>query len=196
MSLSQAPTSRHDYRSRMRVRVNGSDPRAPDKIASALICMILQRSNSSQQRTRAILCIGSDRSTGDALGPLVGTFLSKLELPRTLVWGTLAHPVHALNLHSYIQRIQDYSEPLLIIAVDASLGKSDSIGLIEIAEGPIKPGAGVSKQLPPVGHYHLSGIVNLGGFMEQMVLQSTRLYHVMEMAQVMAQGLKIALLAI
>ncbi|HOL18249.1 MAG TPA: spore protease YyaC [Bacillota bacterium] len=178
------------------VRVNGNDPRAPDKIASALICMILQRFDFRQQPARAILCIGSDRSTGDALGPLVGTFLSKMKLPRTLIWGTLAQPVHALNLHNYIQKIKEYSDPLLVIAVDASLGKQDSIGLIEVVDGPLNPGAGVSKQLPPVGHFHLSGIVNLGGFMEQMVLQSTRLYHVMEMARVMAKGLKKTLAAI
>lgn len=152
--------------------------------------MILESQGCCSNLIRLILCIGSDRSTGDALGPLVGAYLSKLSLPRTQIWGTLAHPVHAMNLANYIRRIEEEKEQLLVIAVDASLGKPGSIGLIEVVNGPLYPGAGVNKQLPPVGHFHLSGIVNLGGFMEQMVLQSTRLFHVMEMAEVIAQGLQ------
>ena len=80
-----------------------------------------------------------------------------------------------------------------MIAVDASLGKPGSVGLIEVGRGPLMPGAGVNKKLPPVGHIYLSGIVNLGGFMEQMVLQSTRLFHVFEIAMVIARGLQRAL---
>ncbi len=80
-----------------------------------------------------------------------------------------------------------------MIAVDASLGKPGSVGLIEVGKGPLMPGAGVNKKLPPVGHIYLSGIVNLGGFMEQMVLQSTRLYHVLEIAMVISNGLQRAL---
>jgi|GEM_PF-2945695 len=38
--------------------------------------------------TPVILCIGTDRSTGDALGPLVGTMLSQHSL-RAAVYGTL-----------------------------------------------------------------------------------------------------------
>ena len=67
------------------------------------------------------------------------------------------------------------------------------MGLIEVGRGPLMPGAGVNKHLPPVGQIYLSGIVNIGGFMEQMVLQSTRLHHVLEIARVMAEGLQQAL---
>lgn len=181
---------------RIALRVNGTDPSAAEKITTSLVKMILEREDCCRSLMRLILCIGSDRSTGDALGPLVGAYLSKTQLPRTLIWGTLAQPVHALNLEKYIQRIEEDKERLLVIAVDASLGKPGSIGLIEVANGPLYPGAGVNKQLPPVGHFHLSGIVNLGGFMEQMVLQSTRLFHVMEMAEVIARGLQRTLVEI
>ena len=171
-------------------RVCGTDPLAKQKISTMLTGLILERERSSRKIMRLILCIGSDRSTGDALGPLVGAHLSKMRLPRTWVWGTLSQPVHALNLADCIKRIENEASPLLVIAVDASLGKPGSIGFIEVADGPLHPGAGVNKQLPPVGHCHVSGIVNLGGFMEQMVLQSTRLFHVMEMAEVIAGGLQ------
>ena len=49
------------------------------------------------------LCIGTDRSTGDSLGPLIGHKLREQErrrgfVPRAAVFGTLDRPVHAMNL--------------------------------------------------------------------------------------------------
>lgn len=168
-------------------RIDCRDPLAANEIAAALGILI----PASTVGTRVIICIGSDRSTDDALGPLVGTALSALKLPRTRVLGTLARPVHALNLKS---TLADLNRPKhcspVIIAVDASLGSPERIGTIEVGVGPLHPGAGVNKGLPPVGHYYLSGVVNIGGFMEQMVLQSTRLFRVMEMAVIMSTALQ------
>jgi putative sporulation protein YyaC len=177
------------------LKVSGTDPLAAEKISSALIRLITGM-NSNSELMRCVLCIGSDRSTGDALGPLVGSCLIKNRLPRTLILGTLAQPVHALNLGNHLRQIAEKDNPFLVIAVDASLGKPGNVGLIEVAAGPLFPGAGVNKRLPPVGNIHLSGIVNLGGFMEQMVLQSTRLFHVMEMSTVIAEGLRRTLIKI
>lgn len=138
---------------------------------------------SAKKRPAVILCIGTDRSTGDALGPLIGTQLTRLKLPQLQVFGTLDEPVHATNLGETIRLIQEsYSEPF-IIAVDACLGRLDSIGCITLADGPLKPGAGVHKQLPEVGEAHMTGIVNVGGFMEYMVLQNTRLNLVWKMSE-------------
>jgi putative sporulation protein YyaC len=69
-----------------------------------------------------------------------------------------------------------------VLAIDASLGKLTDIGSISASLGPLRPGAGVNKQLPSLGHYHLTGTVNVGGFMEFFVLQNTRLNVVMKMA--------------
>ncbi len=169
-------------------RINHRDPGAALKIAASMNCFI----SDPKPGLRAILCIGSDRSTGDALGPLVGSRLASLGLARTIVMGTLAEPVHALNLEDKIQALdQKGCNP--IIAVDACLGRLETIGLIEIGAGPLLPGAGVKKKLPPVGQAYLSGIVNIGGMMEQMVLQSTRLYTVVTMADVIARGLHLFL---
>ena len=169
-------------------RINCRDPSATKKIVSALNNFI--PINMHYQHIVAI-CIGSDRSTGDALGPLVGTFLSSLRLPATKVLGTLAKPVHALNLKETLSDLpQPGKQSPLVIAVDASLGRTDHIGTIEIGQGPLYPGTGVNKKLPAVGHLYLSGVVNIGGFMEQMVLQSTRLHSVMQMATTISIGLQ------
>ncbi len=175
------------------LRVNCKDLKAVDKIAGSLINIIDPLQEYSREKQRLVICIGSDRSTGDSLGPLVGAYLKQLPPPRTTVWGTLADPVHALNLEKHITDLEKSTAKPLVIAVDASLGKPGSVGLVEVGKGPLIPGAGVNKKLPPVGHIYLNGIVNLGGFMEQMVLQSTRLFHVLEIAMVIAHGLQRAL---
>ena len=125
-------------------------------------------------------CIGTDRSTGDALGPLVGSRLESFGYP---VVGTLDNPLHAMNLK---ERLSELPKDAYIVAVDACLGKVSSVGQIQHKKGSMKPGAGVGKDLPPVGDYHYTGIVNVGGFMEYFVLQNTRLSLVMNMADEIA----------
>lgn len=133
---------------------------------------------------QGILCIGTDRSTGDSLGPLVGSEL-KHRLPAIPVWGSMERPIHAANLQALLKDVPDLGQRR-ILAIDASLGKLNDVGTIVIGPGPLKPGAGVNKQLPPLGAYHLTGTVNVSGFMEYFVLQNTRLYMVMRMASFIA----------
>jgi putative sporulation protein YyaC len=136
-----------------------------------------------------ILCIGTDRSTGDCLGPLIGSKLENANLPSCGVYGTLDQPVHAVNLQETIEEIQfKYSNPF-ILAIDACLGRTESVGFISIKEGSLQPGTGVNKTLPAVGNLQIIGIVNVGGFMEYMVLQNTRLSLVMKMATIISDGI-------
>ncbi|WP_242942519.1 spore protease YyaC [Proteiniborus sp. DW1] len=137
-----------------------------------------------------VLCIGTDRSTGDCLGPLIGYKLSHVSrlYSNVHVLGTLEAPVHAKNLIENIDRIySSYNNPF-VIAVDACLGKLERVGYINVAKGPLKPGAGVNKDLPHVGDMHITGIVNIGGFMEYMILQNTRLGTVMKMADIISSS--------
>ncbi|HZG57286.1 spore protease YyaC [Paenibacillus sp.] len=141
-------------------------------------------------RPIVVVCVGTDRSTGDALGPLVGSSLHKhSDLP---VYGTLDEPVHAVNLVERLEQIHDAHRNPYIVAIDACLGQLSSVGCIQAGDGPVKPGAGVNKELPPVGDYHVTGIVNVGGFMEYFVLQNTRLSLVVNMADVIAESIRLA----
>lgn len=134
-----------------------------------------------------ILCIGTDRSTGDSLGPLTGTRLLEHN-PPFQVLGTLEHPVHAANLAETLNCIKA-GPPRWTVAIDASLGNMDGVGLLNIGMGSLQPGAGVNKRLPQVGDVYITGIVNVGGFMEYFVLQNTRLSLVTKMADVICAGL-------
>lgn len=141
-------------------------------------------------KTIVFLCIGSDRATGDCLGPIIGYKLSKYKkIENYYVYGTLEEPVHAKNLKDTIEMIYQTHEDAFIIAIDASLGKSDHVGYITLGEGPLKPGAGVDKDLPEVGDIFITGIVNLSGMLDHMLLQTTRLNVVMSMADMICLGI-------
>lgn len=136
-----------------------------------------------------ILCIGTDRSTGDSLGPIVGYKLSSIHYDNILVFGTLDEPVHAKNLTIKTEEIKNYFDNPFIVAIDACLGHQESVGHINISDGPIYPGAGVNKNLTPVGDMNVTGIVNVSGYMEYFVLQNTRLNLVMRMADIITGGI-------
>lgn len=152
----------------------------------------LLRENEIKNRDIVILCIGSDRSTGDSLGPLVGHKLSKYKLPGVYVYGTLNSPVHAANLTDELNRIKNFHVTPFIIAIDASLGTMEHVGYITVGQGPLKPGLGVNKVLPSVGDIHITGIVNFSGMMESLLLQTTRLSKVMHLADIITRGLLIS----
>ncbi|MGE4283401.1 MAG: spore protease YyaC [Clostridia bacterium] len=140
-----------------------------------------------------IVCIGTDRSTGDSLGPLVGYKLSTLRYANVHIMGTLDQPMHAKNLEENYNFIKEnYSHPL-IIAIDACLGKMDHIGYVTINKGPLKPGAGVNKVLPEIGDISIAGIVNFSGYLDYLVLQNTRLSIVMKMTDLITSGLRYVL---
>lgn len=72
------------------------------------------------------LCIGSDRVTGDCLGPYIGHLLHPHETGHIFVYGTLSCPVHALNLEKTSSLITRLHPHALVIAIDASLGQKST----------------------------------------------------------------------
>lgn len=124
------------------------------------------------------LCIGTDRSTGDAFGPLVGTMLEELGYRHVI--GTLARPFDASNL---FERLNEMPPGKVAIAIDACLGQPSSLAWYQVSNRPIAPGKSVGKQLPLLGTYSIAGIVNVDAGQKYAILQSTSLYRVMNMAK-------------
>lgn len=135
------------------------------------------------------LCIGSDRVTGDSLGPFIGYQLAKQTSPAFSVYGTLEEPVHALNLAEALETIKRKHPRALVVAVDASLGSKKHLGFISVGTGSIRPGAGVKKELPDIGDVFITGIVNLAGSFEHLLLSTTRLSLVVSMADAITAGI-------
>lgn len=137
-------------------------------------------------------CIGTDRSTGDALGPLIGSQLrGHFAFPFRII-GTLDTPLHALNISETYEQLQLESSPPFIVAIDACLGEEQTIGSILVQQGPLFPGRAVKKQLPPIGDLSVKGIVNVGGYMETLVLQNTRLHLTYSMSDKITRALLLA----
>lgn len=152
----------------------------------------IEKSFVNDSGSLVFLCIGTDRSTGDCLGPLTGYKLENLtsRYNNISVYGTLDKPVHAKNIEHVMAEIAAQIEKPFVIAIDACLGRLDHVGFITIGQGPIKPGSGAGKDLKPVGNMHITGIVNYGGFMDFLILQNTRLSIVMKMADIISLGIK------
>jgi putative sporulation protein YyaC len=167
------------------MRVHHLSPDADRQIALALSDMIDPR------RALEIVCIGTDRSTGDSLGPHVGTYLQRrIGSPAVRIYGTIDAPIGATNIRPWLDESHDRNS--LCLAVDASLGGIESVGYIYAHPHPLLPGRGLNKFLPPVGDCHVAGIVSISGFMEHYVLQNTRLALVQAMARVIARGITLA----
>jgi putative sporulation protein YyaC len=170
-----------------KTKVHCDDPLAAAKISWDL-CKRISDTLAFPQQDKVLLCIGTDRSTGDCLGPLVGTKVQAANQNYLHVCGTLEQPIHASNLREKIDEINNRFLNPYIIAVDACLGNLENVGNINVGLGAIHPGAGVNKDLPAVGDIHITGIVNVGGFLEFMVLQNTRLNTVFKLAEVISSA--------
>ncbi len=84
--------------------VNPNSPFAIIEFSNLILEYLLSNIKTYQQLV--ILCIGTDRSTGDSLGPLVGYKLEPYitSYKEVHLLGTLDKPVHAKNLSDSIEK--------------------------------------------------------------------------------------------
>lgn len=136
-----------------------------------------------------IVCIGSDLSVGDSLGPVTGTKLKeKLKGQNVYVYGTLAKPITAHEVKYTNQFIRNTHPNSTVIAIDAAVGTAGDIGLIKVAKRGLKPGSGANKRLAKVGDVSVMGIVAEKSLFNYSLFSSTRLNIVYKMAEIIADG--------
>ena len=160
-----------------------------EKFAARLLLLLMNEMRASGRRQVVFLCIGTDRSTGDSLGPLIGSRLEAEEIGGAVVIGTLEHPVHAVNLDRTLEHIEEHYPNAIIIAVDAAVGRWDHVGLATLEKGPLRPGLGVRKELAAVGDISITGIVGGAGSGDPLFLQSIRLSMVMHLADCISRSI-------
>lgn len=136
-----------------------------------------------------ILCIGSDRLTGDCLGPLVGHILSKQMNLNTFVYGNLEMPITALNVENTYKFIKAKHIGQKVIAIDSSIGRTEDIGLIKLMKGGLFPGSADGKNLSIVGDISITAIVTKTCNNLSAALSSVRLGFVYELALRIANGI-------
>lgn len=171
-----------------------ADKRAAEREAWSDPAPFLQRVAQAEPDSGRVLflCIGSDRSTGDAFGPLAGSLLRRHGWRHVI--GTLEEPCDARSVEAAARRAMSAraSEGLTVIAIDACLGKPESVGMFLTAAGPLRPGAATARGLPPVGDYSIAAVVNRRGATPYAMLQSTSLNSVMGMARGLVSAINAA----
>lgn len=151
------------------------------EIAEFLAPIASQYPNRSEV---SFVCIGTDRSTGDCFGPLVGTLLREQGWEHVI--GTMEQPCDAYAVEQAVLMAENRA---VVIAIDACLGKPQSVGTFLAMAGPLQPGAATGRRLPPVGHYSIAGVVNALSHKPYITIQTTSLYHVMRMAEQLAAAI-------
>lgn len=131
------------------------DYAARDILRSALTDML-----NNLEAEPLFICIGSDHHLLDCFGPLTGTMLSAVA-PNLSVFGTLELPLHAQNLVKEIRGIKKLHPDKIEIALDASVGNEEEIGIIQLRQGSLLPGKALAKYLPPVGQFSITGVVDV-----------------------------------
>jgi len=132
------------------------------------------------------LCIGSDLSTGDSFGPLTGTLLKRMGI--TGVLGSLDDTVHAKNMAN---RIEQVPKGHFVVAIDATMGRHKELGRISFINAPLRPGAAMKKNLPPVGDVSILFNVAPAGFANFMMLGCASLNTVWQGANLLARGISV-----
>jgi len=132
------------------------------------------------------LCIGSDKITGDCLGPLTGYLLKNTHNVNAYIYGTLDAPINALNLELAEKFIRKKHKKSKIVTIDACLGNVCDIGKIKIVNKPAIPGNAFSKNLKNVGDMSILAIVNRGTAEDNFSLFSTPLNLVYKLANLIA----------
>lgn len=135
------------------------------------------------EQAPVFICIGSDRHILDCLGPLCGTML-QASLPELLIYGSLDYPIHARNLVKEMQIIRQRHPGRLELAIDASVGEEKEVGNLQLRQGALLPGKALAKNLPAVGDFSLTGVVDKRSSGRNSGSKNMRgLAHVYHMAQ-------------
>ncbi len=159
-------------------------------MASGGVCLSLKKMLLDTSAVPVILCIGSDLSVGDSLGPVTGTKLKeRLAGLNCYVYGTLAKPITAHEVKYMNEFLRSTHPGSPIIAVDAAVGLAGDIGLIKLCKRGIKPGSGANKKLSKVGDISIMGIVAERSMFNYSLFSATRLNIVYKMAEIIADGI-------
>jgi len=111
------------------------------------------------ERETVVICIGSDRVSGDMLGPLVGSALREEYRLPCPVYGWIGESVNGLNLEEYLAMVRVKHPHSLLIAVDAALGKTEDVGKVRLKKGGIKAGGALERKGEKIGDLGVIGVV-------------------------------------
>lgn len=121
---------------------------------------VLNEFKKSGKKNIILVAIGTDKVVFDCLSALTHTRLKECgNIKNIKLYGDMDNPIHALNLDKIVPKIIEENEDAFVIGFDSALSSGDSeFGDILFRHKPIRPGAGVGKDLLKVGDYSIIGI--------------------------------------
>lgn len=141
-----------------------------------------------------IICVGSDKISGDSLGPITGSMLiKKLALPQIFVLGSLESTVTAKEVNYLNTFVKQTYKKRLIICVDSAVGAYSDVGAIKISDSSLMPGSGVNKKTEKIGDVSIQGVVAEKGLLSRTALAEVRMSMVYKMSDIISQALAIYL---
>ena len=140
------------------------------------------------------LCIGTDRVIGDSFGPLVGYKLECLykDEENIKVIGNLNNIICTHNISKIISNINATYPDSFLIAIDAALSNTNSIGKVIVSKKSLNIASGLNRNNTYVGDVSIKGIVskNMNNPKYNFkLLQNTPLNLIMNMADAVVQGI-------
>lgn len=143
-----------------------------------------------------ILCIGTDKITGDCFGPLVGSFLIKLfenyNIFNISIYGTLENNINYNNIDKILKRIYKIHQNPCIVVVDAALSKKENIGKIYVSDEKTILGKSLNKNNLLIGDISIKAVVGKDYKLAKynfVNLQNISLNVVMNLANIVSEGI-------
>ena len=138
------------------------------------------------------MCIGSERATGDALAPFVGSLLRNKYNVNTYVYGTLENCVNAKNVEEVYSFIKARHLGKKILTIDACVGAEQDIGFVKMTSNGLLPRSAIESTNVSYGDYGILGIVDKT-FKDPFNVFTTRLSVVYQLAQKIADAINFAI---
>lgn len=132
-----------------------------------------------------MVCIGTDKISGDSLGPIVGSLLRERYALPCPVYGVEGRTVNGLNLPDYQRLLACRHPDSAIIAVDAAVGEPHEVGTYKVRQGGVKAGGALGRD-DPIGDIGILGVVGLKGGDALSTLMAVPYQEVLALADLIA----------
>lgn len=137
-----------------------------------------------------IVCIGSDRVSGDSLGPVTGSMLkNKLNNPQVIVLGSLDGTVTAKEIKYLNSFLRETFLGRTVICIDSAVGSLSDVGVIKISDSPLLPGSGINKRLGKIGDVSVQGVVAEKNFLSKSALSEVKMGMIYKMSDIISDSI-------
>ena len=151
---------------------------------------------SNLKKYPVFMCVGSDKIVMDSLAPVVSELLTKKYNIPAFVYGGLEYNINAKNLLYSKHFIEIMHPDSKIFVIDATIGERGELGQVKLVLDGVIPAANTLDFPKKIGDYAILGVVGTGGINDKIVLGSTKMQDIIDMAEFIAESLAKAILSV